>query len=302
MEGKRIIVSLFLSSSPLRINYSWNGRGTCYNAVYIVSPLSTRAQRNLLLFFFILLFFGSTLRLRWIFIESEISFLAPAPSSIIKRKISSGGREQILDAALPGIPSGSCRIGVGPIMLQSFATATQLSPRFSCGISTKTLVREEKTNPLKSALPSSALPFRYASGNPRWEISMDAQRFPFLFLSFFPLEFGKLGSQLAFQIQWKVRAQLSVTAESCFCPFFRLLARVHSIPFRLVCAGRGRRGSVCGVDRSISRMKDRVNENKWYFQRLFDSDFFFFFFFVSADSREYSWMKTKITSSPFFQS
>lgn len=82
---------------------------------------------------------------------------------------------------------------------------------------------------------------------------------------------------LAFQIQWKVRAQLSVTAESCFCPFFRLLARVHSIPFRLVCAGRGRRGSVCGVDRSISRMKDRVNENKWYFQRLFDSDFFFFF-------------------------
>lgn len=62
------------------------------------------------------------------------------------------------------------------------------------------------------------------------------------------------------------------------CPFFRLLARVHSIPFRLVCAGRGRRGSVCGVDRSISRMKDRVNENKWYFQRLFDSDFFFFFF------------------------
>lgn len=83
---------------------------------------------------------------------------------------------------------------------------------------------------------------------------------------------------LAFQIQWKVRAQLSVTAESCFCPFFRLLARVHSIPFRLVCAGRGRRGSVCGVDRSISRMKDRVNENKWYFQRLFDSDFFFFFF------------------------
>lgn len=59
------------------------------------------------------------------------------------------------------------------------------------------------------------------------------------------------------------------------CPFFRLLARVHSIPFRLVCAGRGRRGSVCGVDRSISRMKDRVNENKWYFQRLFDSDFFF---------------------------
>lgn len=83
------------------------------------------------------------------------------------------------------------------------------------------------------------------------------------------------------------------------CPFFRLLARVHSIPFRLVCAGRGRRGSVCGMDRSISRMKDRVNENKWYFQRLFDSDFFFFFFFVSADSREYSWMKTKITSSPF---
>lgn len=124
---------------------------------------------------------------------------------------------------------------------------------------------------------------------------MDAQP---VFLSFFPLEFGKLGSKLAFQIQWKVRAQLSVTAESCFCPFFRLLARVHSIPFRLVCAGRGRRGSVCGVDRSISRMKDRVNENKWYFQRLFDSDFFFFFF-VSADSREYSWMKTKITSSPF---
>lgn len=158
-----------------------------------------RGRRGIFFFFFfILLFFGSTLRLRWIFIESEISFLAPAPSSIIKRKISSGGREQILDAALPGIPSGSCRIGVGPIMLQSFATATQLSPRFSCGISTKTLVREEKTNPLKSALPSSALPFRYASGNPRWEISMDAQRFPFLFLSFFPLEFGKLGSKLAF--------------------------------------------------------------------------------------------------------
>lgn len=259
-----------------------------------------RGRRGIFFFFFfILLFFGSTLRLRWIFIESEISFLALASSSIIKRKISSGGREQILDAALPGIPTGSCRIGVGPIMLQSFATATQLSPRFSCGISTKTLVREEKTNPLKSALPSSALPFRYASGNLRWEISMDAQP---VFLSFFPLEFGKLGSQLAFQIQWKVRAQLSVTAESCFCPFFRLLARVHSIPFRLVCAGRGRRGSVCGVDRSISRMKDRVNENKWYFQRLFDSDFFFFFFFVSADSREYSWMKTKITSSPFFQS
>lgn len=220
MEGKRIIVSLFLSPSPLRINYSWNGRGTCYNAVYIVSPLSTWAQRNLLLFFFILLFFGSTLRLRWIFIESEISFLAPAPSSIIKRKISSGGREQILDAALPGIPSGSCRIGVGPIMLQSFATATQLSPRFSCGISTKTLVREEKTNPLKSALPSSALPFRYASGNPRWEISMDAQP---VFLSFFPLEFGKLGSQLA---------RLSNPMESS-CPTLRysgeLLLSVFSI-------------------------------------------------------------------------
>lgn len=106
-----------------------------------------RGRRGIFFFFFfILLFFGSTLRLRWIFIESEISFLAPALSSIIKRKISSGGREQILDAALPGIPSGSCRIGVGPIMLQSFATATQLSPRFSCGISTKTLVREEKAN------------------------------------------------------------------------------------------------------------------------------------------------------------
>lgn len=74
MEGKRIIVSLFLSPSPLRINYSWNGRGTCYNAVYIVSPLSTRAQRNLLLFFFILLFFGSTLRLRWIFIDARSHF------------------------------------------------------------------------------------------------------------------------------------------------------------------------------------------------------------------------------------
>lgn len=135
--------------------------------VHCFSIINAGAEESSSFFFFILLFFGSTLRLRWIFIESEISFLASAPSSIIKRKISSRGREQILDAALPGIPSGSCRIGVGPIMLQSFATATQLSPRFSCGISMKTLVREEKTNPLKSALPSSALPFRYASGNPR---------------------------------------------------------------------------------------------------------------------------------------
>lgn len=118
-------------------------------------------------FFFYPPFFRIHVTFTLDFHRREISFLAPAPSSIIKRKISSGGREQILDAALPGIPSGSCRIGVGPIMLQSFATATQLSPRFSCGISTKTLVKEEKTNPLKSALPSSALPFRYASGNPR---------------------------------------------------------------------------------------------------------------------------------------
>lgn len=67
MEGKRIIVSLFLSPSPLRINYSWNGRGTCYNAVYIVSPLSTRAQRNLLLFFFYPPFF-------WIHVTFTLDF------------------------------------------------------------------------------------------------------------------------------------------------------------------------------------------------------------------------------------
>lgn len=117
--------------------------------------------------------------------------------------------------------------------------------------------------------------------------------FSFVWRTFSSLEFGKPVLNLAaFQIQWRVRAQLSVTAELLLsvCPFFRLLARVHSIGF-VLCV---QRGGVCGVDRSISRMKDRVNENKWYFQRLFDFDFFFFFFFVSG---EYSWMKTKITFS-----
>lgn len=145
MEGKRIIVSLFLSPSPLRINYSWNGRGTCYNAVYIVSPLSTWAQRNLLLFFFLSSFFSDP---RYVY----VGFSSRARSHFSLRLLRRSSNEKYRREGgnkfwtRTGIPSGSCRIGVGPIMLQSFATATQLSPRFSCGISTKTLVREEKAN------------------------------------------------------------------------------------------------------------------------------------------------------------
>lgn len=75
------------------------------------------------------------------FHRREISFLAPAPSLIIKRKISSGegeGERRIFRWGFAWklsfriiIPDK--RAPSRPIMLQSFATATQLSPGFSSG-------------------------------------------------------------------------------------------------------------------------------------------------------------------------
>lgn len=138
MEGKRIIVSLFLPPS-LRTNYSWNGRGTCCNAVYIVFPLSNRGI--FFFFFFSIPLFCSTFT---IFIDAKSHFslrLLRWSSNEKYRRERERGRGGFFGEALPGnFPSGFCRIIIPdkrapsrPIMLQSFATATQLFPGFSSG-------------------------------------------------------------------------------------------------------------------------------------------------------------------------
>lgn len=205
---------------------------------------------------------------RWTdFHRREISFFARDPSLMIKRKIIEGGwnfrwnpfrflPDNIPDKRAPSRPEQeAARVKVCHAII----------PRFNSWI--RYLVEKQ----IFSFFPS------FLSFCPSTRVIFDE----YIRSSVFEHFENRLSTWLPFKSNGKFAPNSPVTAAAPFVRFFDCSSRVDSPSFRLVCAGGGEE-EVCGVDRSISRMKDRVNENKWYFPRLFDFDFFSFSFLRSA--------------------